>query len=468
MTKKRGFTLVELIIAMVVASVVMLAVGGFLRIGILGSAQVMDESEFQSQMRVTSERLNNTIRNSTVTFAVPQQVFENRKEKWNYIGLEKNSEGISEVVNYLWNDTTKTHDRTVIGTSKEGTNLGLEFKKHVKKPADKISNMIEFTFRASTDNVEHQKMEVKTEVQALNSLVVEDGGTDAKPATALAYRNDPTPTPETATTEVVVAVSLVLDMSGSMSQDMWGRTNGYHYDFDPNNIRIDIMKEKTQNLIKKFADMPNAYISLVPFSSNANGTVRMLNASKHQSWLSDYVSRISANGGTNTGDALRQAYYQLETFSKLPENRGKEILYFVIMLTDGNPTLYSGYQTYDYSTGTYVPYSYQINSGYCIGPAGTGRIEDTNIGHCLRYVKVIADNKILKSPFDITSHIIGFSAVPSDISRVQAVADYCTSSTNDKIKGEYHSAANADDLDFVYNNIIDNIVKETWHIYGPY
>lgn len=476
--KKRAFTLIEIIIALALMSIVMLSVAGFLGIGFQGNRIAMHEIKFQSELRVAADRLNNSIRSSTVAFAVPQSNFESRKENWNYIGMEKITSGSGssaeehyEIVNYEWDSVNRRHKRSVIVSGDKETVLGMSFKMNEKEnntptgvSYDKNHNVLQFKLTGVTKGQEHGKIEIKTEVQALNALVVEDGGSVSSPATALAYRNDPTPKPGTQTTEVEIAIALILDTSGSMRQDMMGRFPG-NPGYDGTKHRMTIMKKKTNELIATFAAIPSAHISIIPFAGNANPRP-FLKASEKQTELENIVGTLSASGGTNTGDGIRRAYHQLMDFANRPENSGKIIQYHMILLTDGNPTFTAvmtpppGY----YKQGT----DWQMDGGSIRYIGGVGYDTDDNVNYSMKYIKELGDDLIVGGALDIKSYVIGFSGVPSNISRGELIAQYCNSTTNPARTGTYYPATSEESLGIVYQTITDNILKETWHIYGPY
>src|SRR5690606_33630215 len=70
-------------------------------------------------------------------------------------------------------------------------------------------------------------------------------------------------------------------------------------------------------------------------------------------------------------------------------------------------------------------------------------------------------------PVYMKTFVIGFTAVPTQVTRAQDIANYHTHSSDDRIKGMYYAATSSDELEQVFNSIAEYILNETWHIYGP-
>jgi len=463
--KTAGFTLVEIIASIVLLGMVLSMAGMFLNFSFNSERKVEKEYDLQAEVRRASGTVNDAIRDSSVTFLIPQDVFlDNKKENWSYLGLEDNK----EVVQYAWNPTTKSHDKKIILTSRDDILYTLFFSK-----VQQEGKLIKFNLNVIDEEADKKTFAVSSELEALNSVAVDEGGSESDPAVAIAYRSDPAPIPEEVTTqrEVTIAISLVLDDSGSMDWDM----NGRSYDdwgFDRNNIRKDIMKRRAAALIDQFAGIGNIQVSVIPFATTANNPSDMRDATDNKEDMKTKISGLNASGGTNTGDGLRRAYYQLEKYNN--DHSGDEIVNYIILLTDGDPTFFSGDNTnryyswgrwYDRPYSDYLPKlgpgdcgeDYVWGDGNNSGSGGT-----TNLQRSMNYCKSVADNKILfNSALNINTFFIGFSAVPTDIANNRTVAEtYC--------QGRYFEVASEVELEQTFEEITQTILQETWHIYGPY
>ena len=338
-----------------------------------------------------------------------------------------------------------------------------------KKTLD--SKLIEFTLQGYIDGKSDPKMTIKSEIEAFNSVVVEDGGTPSYPATALAYRTDDTPGPTTkAGKKVVAAVTLVLDTSGSMARDMDGKATSYD-----NLKRITILKEKAKNLIEQFSNMTgNIYVSIIPYSGKAeikqiNNKNFTLANSINKETIKSKLSEMSANGSTNTGDGMRISYYAMKNFidnptsvdSSLPSDT--KVIPYMILLSDGNPTDFSSTMREWVSVflffGYYEYSGYKQDAGYVNSDRISGDNESKNISQwsSMGYTQYIGQNLMINGGVDFKSFVIGFS---NDATNAQTVANHSGA--------EYRSANSSVELEAVFDEIGGTILKEMWHIYGPY
>lgn len=453
-SSKAGFTLVELMVTIVLIAMVVGLANIFFNFSFVSEKKVEDEFELQANMRRASEVLNNAIRNATVTFTLPESVFEEaKKTKWNYFGLENGN----EIVQYTWNAGSGTHDRKVLLEADPGITYGLYFTQD--QPGSKL---LQFHLSCLPDGNDAKRIEIETELSALNSIAVDNGGSEGNPAVAVAYRSDPKPNPEVISTqqEVTIAIALVLDDSGSMDFDMDGRRRG-EWGYDEKNVRRTIMQREAKRLIEQFAPMKNVKISVIPFATNANQTGAMLDCFTYKNELITKINGLKSKGGTNTGDGLRRAYYKLAEYNE--DNPSKEIVNYIILLTDGNPTYRSST-----NTSSFIP---MILDGDCPDNKvfGSGQPNEPNMTQCMDYVKLIGQNLVVGKSIDIRTFVIGFSAVSSDINRAIDIAQTaCTSSSNAMRRGTYYEAGSDIELENVFKTITSTILQETWHIYGPY
>ena len=458
-SNNKGFTLIELMVTIVLIGMVLGLASLFFNISFLSEKKVENEYMLQANMRQASEALNTAIRNASVTFTLTEDVFDGSagalKKKWNYFGLKNDGK---EIVQYIYNSTTDNHDEKVIVSEREGITYNLYFTQN--NPGTK---MIQFNIECIPDGDTSKKISIETELEALNSVAVDDGGSAENPAVAIAYRSDPSPNPEVITTqsEVTIAISLVLDDSGSMDWDMAGHKPG-EWGFNSSNVRKTIMKARAQKLIEQFAALSTSggiQVSVIPFADDADRASAMYNCYAYKSQLKTIISGLGAVGGTNTGDGLRRAYFQLANYNT--SNPKKEIVNYIILLTDGNPTYRSSTNSW-----TYTPQKTDGNSLYLDGSGGE---TTTNIDQCMTYVNTIGQELVVGKTINIKTFVIGFSAVPTNITNAREIAEVCCTKTGSTTRtGTYYEAASDIALENVFNSITTTILAETWHIYGPY
>lgn len=430
---RRGFTLVELMVTIVLIGMVVTLAGSLFNFSFMAEKNTEKEYDLQSEVRLASQILNKSIRDSTVTFTIPDTLFQkSKKAKWNYFGIENHN----EIVQYSWDGTT--HVRKVLVKASDGVKYNLYFVNNAKD-----SKLIEFNLECFIDGNESKKIAIKTELDALNSVALDDGGSAETPATAIAYRTDPRPTPE----NVTISVSMALDKSGSMDENMTGGK------------RISIMKSKAKGLLAKFSDMGNVQVCIVPYSTSANNADNsMTGVTGNLSSLQQKIENMSANGGTNIGDALRRSYYAIKNYNNV--NAGKQILNYVILLTDGEPTYctkekVSGVWKYYVKDGADISENKTTDGGNIAGP-GNDYSQD-----CMDYIGTIGSDKIINGGFKIKTFVIGFSDNKDDVAHAKSIAE-------DKCKGTYYYAGDAAALEKAFDDIKTVILNDSWHIYGPY
>lgn len=438
---RSGFTLIELIIAMSLIVIIVSLAVTMIIFSTKSQATVSREFDIQSDMRIASEIVNQELRYSTAVFMLNEHQFEDSsdlKSGWNYFTL---SDDDREIVHYVWDKSTNTHRQESMVRAQDNLLYNLTFK-----GVDSDSRMINFELDGYIDGSSESKVSVSSVLNALNSAVVDDSGTPISPAVTLAYRSDDIPDPE----KIKIAVTMVLDKSGSMGYQMGGGNT---------DIRISVMKEKAKELIDTFADMDNVYVSLISFSTNANNPGAFLKAADNKVSLKNSIDSLVANGGTNAGDGLRRSYYQHVDFVD-PDH---EILHYTILLMDGNPTFWpslNGSANY-YGTG-----NISDSTSYM---GGTGN--DSSISGSMSYIQLFSNGYIKKNDSTQTvfmkTFVIGFTGVSEEVSRAQDIANYHSHSTDDRIKGMYYAATSSAELEAVFNSIVDFILSETWHIYGP-
>lgn len=436
---RKGVTLVELIIVIAIIGIVISLAGTMMTFSIKSQAAVSKEFQIQSDMRLASEIINQELRYSSAVFMLNEHQYSDSsdlKSGWDYFTL---SDDKKEIVRYVWDDSSSSHKK--ISLVKEQDNILYNL---ILDGVKEDSRMINFKLDGYFEGGSGTKVTVSTILNALNAAVVDNSGTPISPAITLAYRSDDIPDPE----KVKVAVTMVLDKSGSMGYQMGGTGEG------SSSIRISVMKEKAKELIDTFANMDNVYISLISFSTNANNPGPFLKASTNKIALQNSIDSLVANGGTNAGDGLRRSYYQHVDFV----DPTHDILHYTILLMDGNPTFYpvksgSAY----YGTG-------DISS-----TGGSGN--DSSITVSMDYINSFCRDYIKKNDSTqkvfMKTFVIGFTGVPEEVSRAQVIADDHTHPTDDRIKGMYYAASNSEQLKQVFSSIVDFILKETWHIYGP-
>lgn len=356
MGKKKGFTLIELIIAMGIGLMVMIIAYNVLFVGIKGHSNTLKSFEEQSDIRYAIETTNNAIRFSTVGFAVTGDDFkptiENGDVKglvkpWNYIGLGPDNKSIVHYKYVPIDDKTGYYKMDVLAKGIDNLTYDLKFTKPNESQESKI---IRYILKVNSN----EKSEtIATEVEAINALHIIDWGDAKNPSVALAYRIEETPEIHK---KPIAAISMVLDTSGSMN---WGMNGEGTTIKSSNPVRLNLLKntltDPTEGLFSIFKES-DAFVSLVPFSTNANiphknynnrftkeVASKFYNVKNEKTTLENMVKELVADGGTNTGDGMRRAYYQLEKFNDEKNSvynlsTNQKVKNYMIVLVDGVTT----------------------------------------------------------------------------------------------------------------------------------
>lgn len=447
LNKRKGITLVELIIVLSIVGIVFSLASSMLVFSIKSFGIVEEEFEIQSSMRLTSQVISNYIKESSAIFMLNEVQFDDThlKNEWDFFALSSDK---TKVIQYKWDDVSKTHIPTILAESYPGITYSLAFDK-----SDSGSLLGGFSIKAigSSGQV---KVGIDNELNAINSVVVDNTGNVGNPAVAIAYRTSDIPDPS----KPRISVTLVIDKSGSMAWDLLGNTLSGGY--SNANSRLSIMRTRTLELINELEKIGNVHVSVVRFSDNANKTDNyhtLYKIGTHKSTIDNLVTSINeASGGTNIGDAMRRAYYIHSGFKG--SNTGN-LLHYNIQLMDGNPTYWTE------KNGSYYYLDGDIDNS--TNRKGTGQEDNTNMTKSMTYVEKVGENLYKLGAVEIKTFVIGFTANPNNVNRLSNIAGYVTSPTNSNIVGQYYEASSGEALQQVYRDISKKIEMDAWHIYGP-
>ena len=230
--RKKGVTLIELIIAISLLGLISTTVFSLLLFGTRVVNESNDEVDVQHSTRMVLYETSDIIRYASAVFTIPKSSFrpDNLDTGWNYIGINEivikpaqdgNPADIGhEIVNYVYNKSTNSHDANVLLRGQPDINYTFVFDKNNPHNVD---SLLQFTIEGfpegSVDEygLPRSTLSVTTEVEAKNSLQVIDLATAGDPAYAIAYRNDERQK------SVVGHISMVLDTSSSITYVMPGR-----------------------------------------------------------------------------------------------------------------------------------------------------------------------------------------------------------------------------------------------------
>ncbi len=490
---KAGFTILELLLTITIVSLLFSVAGGVISMAVRTNDVSSKEFDFQSDMRLVSETLNQKIKFSQAVFTLKKETFERpKKSGWRYLGIEEEKDaagqltGKKQIVEYVpiiekkeivdgeeqitYKTSDPTHNRIVIMTEQDDSDLNLYFTKDKKAENGKL---LEFVVEGSNGNTLQKKMTIKTQLQALNALVVEHEG---NPAVAIAYREDNPGKRIKGEEEVYSVITLTLDRSGSMEAKMGKST------------RIKVLNERTAKLV---ADLKNLdkegkmiYINIIPYHSRVDGTSDPL--PNFQNIQSIDFKPLKTQGGTNTGEALVKAYHMMVEKPGVTIPAGAKVNYYNILLTDGTPLNHTYYEfdagpPYPQDPPNMIEKTNMANGKirykcYRVNWEPKKTYKSTNahgLSRGMAYVKLVAKDYISASPLNIKSYIIGFGSGNDTLSK--EIASYAVGHNtmtgnplNKDGKKAYYSATSSEELDIVYSAITETIKGDMWHVTGPY
>lgn len=475
--KRKGITLVELILAMSLVSIIITLSASMIILANKSHKVTIDEYELQSTIRLATEKTNKILRYSSAIFTIPKgRFFEaNLTDGWSYFGISPDG---YEIIAYIYEQRTNSsgvlelkHWKEVVVPKRDNIKYEFVFEKNTGVANDRV---IKYSIIAKTVDTNSEKIDVDSEVEVLNALQVVDRGTAVTPAVAIAYRSDARPQGE-----VVGNITMVLDVSGSMAY----RLNGTQNSVPESEKRITKLKSALNTMINEFSKEEYVEISIVPFSTSANYPNTTDESSKDEppfykvsnptkkTALLGKVDGLTANGGTNTGDGMRRAYYRNKYFTDNIHNTaimpdygpGFSTREYMIILVDGVTTQAtsiggSGDSKYKTNEGyqsnlTWYSYSGQWNNA---GIIGKGNDEDPVTD---RYVEIIGQK--IKDR-NIKVYVIGFSSLTAELNSVNKIATAAGALNKDVYK-----FTDALDLNDVFAEIKADIMKDLWHIRGP-
>lgn len=462
---KRGFTLIEILIALAIMGLIISLTTSLFMYGTNASVTTNVEYNSQAAMRVAVQKLNNSVRDASAAFALYKQDATVLSNGWNYVMLSTDKKSIVE---YKWDQVSGNHKKSIIIEPQKDITYNISFKNNSSATAD---NLISYEIERISGSKYSRK--ISSTVESLNSLQVIDKAAEANKisggkkivANVLAFRADA----RNKASESYANVAMVLDTSGSMGNALSDGT-----------IKLTSLKTQATNLITELSKNPNVNISLNPFSTSANNPVDMMKANTNSVTLLTKITNLSANGGTNTGDGMRRAYYSIDSIVKTyPTRKAKN---FMIILVDGDSTFASvvngttNYRTSDgniddtqytkYVPYRYYPYYYTVT--YYKEIIGTGNTYNTDakgyvdaIGKMIREYNNVPTNPDNDPSKAIKVYVIGFG----DDASSRSMGDLAKSTTGDNtnwVKANSNAA-----LKGVLDSIQADITDSLWHVGGP-
>ncbi len=479
--RRAAFTFVELIVSMALIFLVLGMSGNLL--WNFSRAQLVTNEKYNlnSAMRIASTETNDILRFSSALFTIPEgRFFEaNLTDGWNYYGLSPDN---TEVIKFTYEERLNgmgimelRHWRDVVIPARANIQYNMTFVKSTTN-----DQIVTFRIIATNTLSNTATVAIESEVEVLNALQVVDRGTPLQAAVAIAFRAEERPEDQ-----IVGVITMVMDASGSMA---WNLNKSKTSNVPVLEQRITKVKnalngytktsgEVVEGMINEFGKEDNIEIALVPFSTSANSPdtksstsnashqfYRVTNATQRTA-LKNLVTGMIADGGTNTGDGMRRAYYRNEFFKnnvKTMANYGSKFSTkdYMIILVDGITTMATsvggvGDSKYKQDDGHVSNFNRPSNwnDAGIIGHGSEERVETD------RYVELIGA-KIKEAKTKV--YVIGFSELSSELASVQKIANAAGATSTSVYK-----FTDSLDLDAVFTEIKADIMKDLWHVRGP-
>ena len=457
---QKGFTLVEMIMAIMLMSMIALIIGVIFNTMFSSRELIEREASIQAEMRTSMQYVDRTVGKATSIFILDDSKFKGSKQglsrEWSYIGL---SEDGKKVLNYVWNKQKQDWDVSELGTkSLYNMKLDLEFK---TEGAYQDNRLISYNLSGKYPDT-NNKLSIDTAISALNTKQVFSKVAKGKKGIAIAYRTDPIQG------QMNIAVSFVFDTSGSMKWDL----QGGRVERTGKESRINILRKKSEIMIKDLAEIGNISVNLVGFSNSGkyiqqnfsnldNGTKSIIEAINDE-------KKVSPNGVTNPGDGLR---YGMVSLQSQPAQ-----LKYIVLLTDGIPNAYLVDPSALYA-GNRVDHGQVVgrvsfnNPIYDLSP--TLGYEYIRLGYDLDSKDFTSRENSIAYAGEVSKkfglgvkrvNVIGFSGVNHEIAYGQSLTDRIGEGG---METKYVSATNEEALQKTFSDIKKQIQQDLWFVSGP-
>ena len=457
---QKGFTLVEMVMAIMLMSMIALIIGIIFKTMFSSRELIEREASIQAEMRTSMQYVDRTVGKATSIFILDDSKFKGSKQgltrEWSYIGLSADGK---KVMNYVWNKQKQDWDVSELGTkSLYNMKLDLEFK---TEGAYQDNRLISYNLSGKYPDT-NNKLSIDTAISALNTKQVFSKVAKGKKGIAIAYRTDPIQG------QMNIAVSFVFDTSGSMKWDL----QGGRVERTGKESRINILRKKSEIMIKDLAEIGNISVNLVGFSNSGkyiqqnfsnldNGTKSIIEAINDE-------KKVSPNGVTNPGDGLR---YGMVSLQSQPAQ-----LKYIVLLTDGIPNAYLVDPSALYA-GNRVDHGQVVgrvsfnNPIYDLSP--TLGYEYIRLGYDLDSKDFTSRENSIAYAGEVSKkfglgvkrvNVIGFSGVNHEIAYGQSLTDRIGEGG---METKYVSATNEEALQKTFSDIKKQIQQDLWFVSGP-
>lgn len=468
MSKKRGFTLVELVIVISLLVLIISLSLNMLNFGIKVHEKSIDVADIQASLRLTAEHVNQVTRYTSAAFTVPKSSFQDlgyRDPGWTYIGVTSSGDLVIDEPPLNEGDPRTVK---VLAQAQADVDYEIEFVESFDSDGNVHPNIIGFVIKGFKGGELVAEMESSTSVR--NALQIEHRGSNLDPSVALAFSMHDRGSPEFVQVSPDAYITMVLDISGSMDSDM--TSSGV------TQSRLDFLKNSANGMIDKLSALGfDVYVSLVPFGTNANNPLVFYNLNDETDLITirKKIGELETGYGgrgtaTNTGDGIRRAYHKI---NKIMEDNSNfdEYTRHMMVLVDGDTNTETMEVTETYWWGGARNWGYYIkegNSGNSSWPYSIGdvSIRSTSDNDYIKHLaQIITDDKH-EGKQKINTFVIGFSDKSNDLINLGLIGDSLNAKEFED-GNRYIIAASGDELDFAFGNFVEEVSSSIWSISGP-
>ncbi len=346
MKKRRALTLIELILAITIATMVIIAASSVLYTALDTSKISKEEFSLQSEMRDAVMRLNEIIQKSSAVFANSDEAI-NQDKTWGYIYISSQAGNEGQLVISNYDTASNTWVETPLTRLSNRAHFDIEFIDNTSKI--NYEKVVEYDFTGL--KLDDSKNEVSGTSRTINNAV-ESGNADkfiynpqtGKKAVVLAVKNDKKED------EMQGVVALVIDRSSQM-----------HTKMNDGTYKSELVMEELVNVINELDNDLNIDLTFTRFDARAKSLEKadgtnFINLKGNKNAVlaelanAKYVPAKHIEGSSakvvinsNFGDGYRLALYGLkdyEDYNKLT-NPNFKCKKYIIIFTVGIPAYHS-------------------------------------------------------------------------------------------------------------------------------
>ncbi len=479
-TKRRGVTILEFILAMLIGTTVFIVIGNILSFSLKSLPHAERERDAQIALRASAEIATKKIESATAIFLLPNSGLSETtlRANWNYLGL---SDDGSEIVNYAYDEKSGRHDKSVLanGSSTFIYDLGVN-----KRPD---GDVIDLTLSV-VNSVNASTKSLRVAARALNANYIDAVLPGAQTARAFAYRSR-----RSEDEKVVGAVSFVIDTSASMNRDLRGNTTAN--DCEKRIVALEnalLGHADKQNVfsgvIDQFSAEDAVELAIIPFNMTANiplpnkYTTAEDDGLIHSYQFYDVAEKANrealfkaakalsdvVGNGSNVGDALRRAHYSHARFAghvqtSTKYGSGHTTKDYMVIVLDG-PAAYascvggSGTNRYKSDAGDqqYLTIRSDPTNWQAAGIIGYG---DKSCAVAEQYVELFGAK--IKAA-DVRTYVVAYTESVADLSAIRDIADAVGADSD-----HLYAVTASRDIDAILTDIKADITEDLWSVRGP-